>query len=106
MITILYQVLAEVLTVYFWIVVIAAIYQTLASFRVIDTRNRIVWSIGDFLYRATEPALRPIRRILPDLGGIDFSPWILCLLIRLAAIPLLTRLYILIETGDVRGLLL
>jgi YggT family protein len=105
-ITILYQVLAEVLTVYFWIVVIAAIYQTLASFRVIDTRNRIVWSIGDFLYRATEPALRPIRRILPDLGGIDFSPWILCLLIRLAAIPLLTRLYILIETGDVRGLLL
>ncbi len=106
MITILYQVLAEVLTVYFWIVVIAAVYQTLASFRVIDTRNRIVWSIGDFLYRATEPALRPIRRILPDLGGIDFSPWILCLLIRLAAIPLLTRLYILIETGDVRGLLL
>ncbi len=106
MITILYQVLAEVLTVYFWIVVIAAIYQTLASFRVIDTRNRIVWSIGDFLYRATEPALRPIRRILPDLGGIDFSPWILCLLIRLAAIPLLTRIYILIETGDVRGLLL
>jgi YggT family protein len=105
-ITILYQVLAEVLTVYFWIVVIAAVYQTLASFRVIDTRNRIVWSIGDFLYRATEPALRPIRRILPDLGGIDFSPWILCLLIRLAAIPLLTRLYILIETGDVRGLLL
>jgi YggT family protein len=105
-ITILYQVLAEVLTVYFWIVVIAAIYQTLASFRVIDTRNRIVWSIGDFLYRATEPALRPIRRILPDLGGIDFSPWILCLLIRLAAIPLLTRIYILIETGDVRGLLL
>ncbi len=106
MITILYQVLAEVLTVYFWIVVISAVYQTLASFRVIDTRNRIVWSIGDFLYRATEPALRPIRRILPDLGGIDFSPWILCLLIRLAAIPLLTRLYILIETGDVRGLLL
>ncbi len=106
MITILYQVLAEILTVYFWIVVVAALYQTLASFRVIDTRNRIVWSIGDFLYRATEPALRPIRRILPDLGGIDFSPWILCLLIRLAAIPLLTRLYILIETGDVRGLLL
>jgi YggT family protein len=105
-ITILYQVLAEILTVYFWIVVVAALYQTLASFRVIDTRNRIVWSIGDFLYRATEPALRPIRRILPDLGGIDFSPWILCLLIRLAAIPLLTRLYILIETGDVRGLLL
>ncbi len=106
MITILYQVLAEVLTVYFWIVVIAAVYQTLASFRVIDTRNRIVWSIGDFLYRATEPALRPIRRILPDLGGIDFSPWILCLVIRLAALPLLTRIYILIETGDLRGLLL
>ncbi len=106
MITIIFQVLAEVLTIYFWIVVIAAIYQTLASFGVIDTRNRMVWTIGDFLYRATEPALRPIRRILPDLGGIDFSPWILCLLIRLAAIPLLARIYVLIETGDVRGLLL
>jgi YggT family protein len=105
-ITIIFQVLAEVLTIYFWIVVIAAIYQTLASFGVIDTRNRMVWTIGDFLYRATEPALRPIRRILPDLGGIDFSPWILCLLIRLAAIPLLARIYVLIETGDVRGLLL
>ncbi len=106
MITIIFQVLAEVLTIYFWIVVIAAIYQTLASFGVIDTRNRMVWTIGDFLYRATEPALRPIRRILPDLGGIDFSPWILCLLIRLAAIPLLARIYVLIETGDLRGLLL
>jgi YggT family protein len=105
-ITIIFQVLAEVLTIYFWIVVIAAIYQTLASFGVIDTRNRMVWTIGDFLYRATEPALRPIRRILPDLGGIDFSPWILCLLIRLAAIPLLARIYVLIETGDLRGLLL
>jgi YggT family protein len=53
----------------------------LVSFGVVDTRNRLVWSIGDFLYRATEPALRPIRNILPDLGGIDFSPLLLILLL-------------------------
>ncbi|GAN76116.1 YggT family protein [Acidisphaera rubrifaciens] len=106
MITILFNVLFYVLNIYFWIVVIAAIYQTLASFGVIDTRNRVVWMIGDFLYRATEPALRPIRRILPDLGGIDFSPWILCLLIRLVAMPVLARIYAALVLGDVHGLLL
>ncbi len=51
---------------------------------VLDTRNRIVWTIGDFLYRITEPALRPIRNLLPNFGGIDISPLILILLLQAA----------------------
>jgi YggT family protein len=51
---------------------------------VVNTRNPFVHMIGDFLYRVTEPALRPIRNVLPNLGGIDLSPVILILGIILA----------------------
>ena len=57
----------------------------------LDTRNRIVWTIGDFLYRITEPVLRPIRNMLPNLGGIDLSPWIVVVLIQIAILPLLSK---------------
>ncbi len=70
------------LELYKWAVILAAVYSLLVAFGVLDTRNRIVWSIGDFLYRITEPALRPIRRVLPDLGNIDISPIILILLLQ------------------------
>jgi YggT family protein len=53
----------------------------LIAFNVVNTRNQAVAMVGDFLYRITEPALRPIRNILPDLGGIDISPVILILII-------------------------
>ena len=61
MLTILFELLDIVLRLYLWAVILAAVVSTLASFGVLDTRNRIVWTIGDFLYRLTEPALRPIR---------------------------------------------
>ncbi len=54
------------------------------QFRRAGHRNRLVWTIGDFLYRITEPALRPIRNLLPNLGGIDISPIILILLLQAA----------------------
>jgi len=104
-ITIIFNVVLEVLKIYFWIVILAAIFQTLASFGVLDTRNRIVWTIGDVLYRATEPVLRPIRRVLPNLGGIDFSPWIVCLLIQLVLIPLVVRVEAAIVFGNTGALL-
>jgi YggT family protein len=53
----------------------------LVAFNVINTSNRFVYQIGDFLNRATQPALRPIRNILPNLGGIDISPVVLILLL-------------------------
>ncbi len=105
MITILYEVLSEVLSLYRWVVIIAAVFSTLASFGVLDTRNRIVWSIGDFLYRITEPALRPIRNMLPNFGGVDISPIILIFLIYIAQM-LLGRIYAAVMFGDVHGLLL
>jgi YggT family protein len=48
---------------------------------VVNTHNLVVTTIGEFLYRITEPLLRPIRSVLPNLGGIDVSPVILILLI-------------------------
>jgi YggT family protein len=68
--------------IYIWVVIAAAVFSMLAGFGVLDTRNRLVWTIGDFLYRATDPALRPIRNLLPNFGGIDISPVILILLLQ------------------------
>ncbi len=59
----------------------------------LDTRNRLIWSVADFLTRVTEPLLRPIRRRMPNTGGIDFSPWVLVVLIRIVAIPVVDYLY-------------
>jgi YggT family protein len=84
------------LDLFWWAVLLAAIVQTLLSFNVLDGRNRIVWTIADFLYRVTEPALRPIRNRLPHLGGIDLSPLVLLLLITAATIAV----------GALRGYLL
>jgi YggT family protein len=66
---------------YIWIVIASAILSWLVAFNVVNTNNRVVLMIGDTLYRLTEPALRPIRSILPNLGGIDISPVILILLL-------------------------
>jgi YggT family protein len=49
----------------------------------VNTRNQFVAIVGDVLYRLTEPVLRPIRRILPNLGGLDLSPVVLILLLIL-----------------------
>jgi YggT family protein len=84
MITILFNLAIWVLNLYKWAVIIAAILSMLTSFGVLDTRNRIVWTINDFFYRITEPALRPIRNILPNFGGIDLSPWALVILLIVA----------------------
>jgi YggT family protein len=98
LLTILFELLDIVLRLYLWAVILAAVVSTLASFGVLDTRNRIVWTIGDFLYRLTEPALRPIRNLLPNFGGIDLSPLILILII-MAARMLLARVYEGLVTG-------
>ena len=74
----------RLLSLYMWAVILSAVFSILTSFGVLDTRNRVVWTIGDFLYRITEPALRPIRRLLPNLGGVDISPVILILLLQAA----------------------
>lgn len=59
---------------YIWVVIISAILSWLVAFNVVNTQNRFVYMIGDFLYRITEPALKPIRRIVPSFGGVDITP--------------------------------
>lgn len=68
-----------VVQLYIYVIIASAILSWLIAFNVVNTSNRFVYSVADMLYRITEPALRPIRRILPDLGGIDISPVILIL---------------------------
>lgn len=81
----LIQTILLVLDIYWWILIAAAVFSWLYAFNVVNPRNQVVGMIGNFLYRITEPALRPIRRlvqrVLPDLGGIDISPIILLLII-------------------------
>jgi YggT family protein len=78
------------LNLYIWALIISAILSILVAFGILDTRNRLVWAVGDFFERVTEPALRPIRRFLPNLGGIDLSPLVLILLLQAARIFLAT----------------
>ncbi len=68
-----------VLDLYGWVLIGAIVFSWLYQFGVVNSRNRAVAAIGDFLYRATEPVLAPIRRFLPDLGGLDLSPLVVFL---------------------------
>lgn len=69
--------LDTIINIYIWLLIASAVLSWLIAFNVVNTRNPIVHSVGDFLYRLTEPLLRPIRNALPNLGGIDISPVIL-----------------------------
>jgi YggT family protein len=66
-----------------YVIIAAVILSWLIAFNVVNTRNQIVAMIADYLYRITEPVFRPIRNLLPNLGGIDFSPLIVLLIIYL-----------------------
>lgn len=77
---VLYVVLM-VLDLYIWLLIAAAVLSWLVAFNVVNVRNQFVAMIGDFLYRITEPLLRPIRNTLPNLGGLDISPVVLILII-------------------------
>ena len=72
-----------VLQIYVWLLIASAVLSWLVAFNVVNTRNPVVSTVGEFLYRITEPALRPIRSFMPNLGGLDISPIILILIIFL-----------------------
>lgn len=69
----------KVIDIYTWIVIAGAIMSWLVAFGVVNVSNKFIRMVVDVLYRLTEPVLRPIRRILPNLGGVDISPVILLL---------------------------
>jgi YggT family protein len=76
-----------------WLVIGAAILSWLIAFNVVNTRNQLVGTVSEFLYRITEPALRPIRQFMPNLGGIDLSPVILFLIIIFVERVIITYIY-------------
>jgi YggT family protein len=82
-----------VLQIYIWMLIAAAVLSWLIAFNVVNTRNPAVHMVSDFLYRLTEPLLRPIRSIMPNLGGIDVSPVILILLILLLENVIIRYIY-------------
>jgi YggT family protein len=79
----LLDVILIVLDLYIYIVIAAAVLSWLVAFNVVNPRNQFVAMVGEFLYRITDPVLRPIRNMMPNLGGIDISPIILFLIIIL-----------------------
>lgn len=86
-----------IITIYIWLLIAAAVLSWLIAFNVVNTRNQVVHMVGDVLYRLTEPLLRPIRAMLPNLGGIDISPVILIialLFLRQLIFWLYVRLFI------------
>ena len=75
------EVLLYVLDFVWWLVVISVVASWLVAFGVINTRNMTVYRILDILNRATDPVFRPIRRLIPPMGGLDLSPLVVLLII-------------------------
>ena len=73
----LYILIDTIIEIYTWVVIASVILSWLVAFNVINTHNRIVNTIGDFLYRLTEPVLGQIRRYVPSIAGLDLSPIVL-----------------------------
>ena len=100
MLTGLIHLLQFALNLFMWAVILAAVVSTLIAFNVLDSRNRLVWTVADFLNRVTDPVLRPIRNLLPNLGGIDISPLVVIAVIQFLLQPLLRGIEIGILTGQ------
>ena len=95
----LFALLFLAIRLYVWALILAAVFSMLTAFGVLDTRNRLVWTIGDFLYRVTDPVLRPVRNVLPNLGGVDLSPIVVIAVLELLVRPVLAG----VETGILTG---
>ena len=89
--------ISYLLTLYIYVLIAMAVMSWLIAFNVVNPHNPVVQAVGEFLYRITEPLLRPIRNLLPNLGGIDVSPVILILFIifiQIVIIPNIAKLFI------------
>ena len=69
----------RIIDIYVWVIILSAVLSWLVAFDVVNMRNRFVYLVGDTLNRLTEPVYRPVRRLLPDMGGLDLSPLIVIL---------------------------
>lgn len=104
MITIIFSVLAWIIKTFCWALFLSAIISTLLSLNVLDSRNRFVWSVSDFLYQVTNPVLRPVRRYMPRTGAFDLSYLVVFLGLQMVVAPLLDDLYRSIVLGSIQPL--
>lgn len=89
----LYQILQLLLSVLFWIIMIQVVLSWLFAFNVINHQNEAIRSLVRGLDSITEPMYRPIRRILPDFGGLDFAPMVVLLVIYILRAILLPAIF-------------
>jgi YggT family protein len=85
------------LTLYIYVLIAAAVLSWLIAFNVVNTRHPFVAAVAEFLYRVTEPVLRPIRQRLPNMGGVDISPIVVILVIwfiQLVIIPNIAKAFV------------
>ena len=90
----LFTFISLLLTLYLYVLVAAAVMSWLIFFNVVNPRNQFVSMVAEFLYRITEPVLRPVRNVLPNLGGIDISPIVVIIIIwfiQIVVLPILLR---------------
>ncbi len=73
--------ISQIVELFIWLLIIQAILSWLIAFGIINTQSGFVNMVGNFLYKITEPLLRPIRKLLPDFAGVDISPVILIILL-------------------------
>ena len=92
-VTLVFQLIDVILQIVEYVVIAQVIASWLVAFGVLNTRNQIVYTIVDFLDRATRPILRPLRRMIPPMGGLDLSPLVLFLLIDFVLRPILAHIY-------------
>lgn len=88
--------ISYVITLYVYVVIASVVLGWLMAFGVVNPYNPTVRAIAQALDAVTEPALRPIRRLMPDLGAIDISPVILlliCFFIQSVVLPNLAKLF-------------
>ena len=81
MLLVILSTLNFIINILWFIIIVSAIFSWLYAFNVINTRNQFVNQVGGALYRMTEPLYRPIRRFMPDLGGVDLSPLVVLVIL-------------------------
>lgn len=73
--------LSTVIDIYVWLLIASAILSWLVAFNIVNMNNQFVSTVGQFLHKITEPVLRPLRQVIPSIGGLDLTPIILILLL-------------------------
>jgi len=79
------EIIQFLLRIVTWVIIVQAVLSWLVAFNVINTHNDFVRQLLYALRRMTEPLYRPIRRLMPDFGALDFSPLVLLLLIQIVS---------------------